>query len=185
MRRLTAVVWCPVFLLLVRPAECTQGPRVNPGARIRFDAPSLGDRQTGTLVRWEDDTLVVSVDGDAPGLALMMPVDSVTRIEVQHERRMTAEGLLLGGLAGTLLAVLASPDVVDDNGNCTTLPCLAYHVSPRMETRMAVLGGVGALLGTIIGSETKTATWVTVPLQRLTVGPTAGGGLALGVQISF
>jgi hypothetical protein len=180
MRRLTAVVWCPVFLLLVRPAECTQGPRVNPGARIRF-----GDRQTGTLVRWEDDTLVVSVDGDAPGLALMMPVDSVTRIEVQHERRMTAEGLLLGGLAGTLLAVLASPDVVDDNGNCTTLPCLAYHVSPHIETRMAVLGGVGALLGTIIGSETKTATWVTVPLQRLTVGPTAGGGLALGVQISF
>lgn len=187
MRRLTPVVWCLVLLALAppRPAECTQGPRVHPGARVRVDAYSLGDRLTGTLVRWEDETLVVSMDGDAPGLALLVPVDSLSRIDVLHERRMTAEGFLVGGLAGTLLGALASPDIVDENGDCTTVYCLAYHVSPHMETRMAVLGGVGALVGTIIGSETKTASWVAVPLQRLIVGPTAGGGLALGVQISF
>jgi hypothetical protein len=186
MRRLTAVVWCLTLLILARPADCTQGPRrVNPGARIRFDVPSLVFRQTGTLVRWEDDTLVVSVDGDAPGLALMVPVDSVTQLEVYHERRLTAEGLLLGGLAGTVLAVIADPDIVDENGDCTTIECVAYQVSPHAETRIAVLAGVGALLGTIIGSQTKTARWVHVPLEHLTVGGTQDGGLALGVRISF
>jgi hypothetical protein len=50
-------------------------------------------------------------------------------------------------------------------------------VSPHADTRVAVLGGVGALLGTIVGSETKTVSWARVPLR--------GGGLALGLRISF
>ena len=47
------------------------------------------------------------------------------------------------------------------------------------------LGAVGVLLGTLVGSETKTTTWAPVPLARLNVGPAPGGGLALGVRISF
>jgi hypothetical protein len=58
-------------------------------------------------------------------------------------------------------------------------------VSPRLDTRLAVFGIAGVLLGTIIGSETKTTTWASVPLARLNVGPAPGGGLALGVRISF
>ncbi|HUC41230.1 MAG TPA: hypothetical protein VMR92_10370, partial [Gemmatimonadales bacterium] len=100
-------------------------------------------------------------------------------------RTMAAEGAVLGGLAGTLLAVLASPDVLDDDGNCTTLECLAYQVSPKVETRMGVLAGLGFVVGIIVGSETKTVSWSSVPLQRLTVGSTPDGGLALGVRISF
>lgn len=191
MRRLAVLVLCPALLTFARPAECAQTPapppppRVKPGARIRFDAPNLGDRQTGTLVRWELDTLVVSVDGDAPGLALMVPVDSVSRIDVRHERRLTLEGAGLGVLAGTLVAVVASPDIVDENGKCTTLECLAYHVSPHMDTRVAVLSGVGLLLGTIVGSESKHASWTTVHLKQVNVGATPEGGLLLGVTFSF
>ena len=185
MRPLVALVALATFLAVSRPVECTQAPRVEPGARIRFYAPSFGGRQTGTLVRWESDTLVVWVDGDTPGLGLVVPVDSVTQIDVWHERRMTLEGAGLGLLGGTLLALLASPDVVDENGNCTTLECLAYQVSPHVDTRVAVLGLTGLLLGTIIGSETKTAKWVILPLQRLNVGGTRDGGVALAVSISF
>ncbi len=185
MRRLVALVWWPTLLAVSRPAVCTQAPRVEPGARIRFDAPSLGGRQTGTLVRWESDTLVVSVDGDPKGLGLVVPADSVTRMDVRREHRMTLEYAGLGLLGGTLVALVASPDWVDENGDCTTLPCLAYKVSPHLDTRVAVLGLAGVLLGTIIGSETRTATWVTVPLEKLNVGATPDGGLALGVKISF
>ena len=47
-----------------------------------------------------------------------------------------------------------------------------------MTSRIAVLGAVGALLGTIVGSATKTATWVAVPFKRVELGPTPDRGLA-------
>jgi hypothetical protein len=175
---------CTALLAVTRSAECTQS-RPSPGIRIRFDAPSLGGRLTGTLMEWEADTLRVSVDGYAPGLALLVPTDSVTRLEIIRQRTLTLEGLGLGVLAGTIVAVIASPDVLDEDGNCTTVPCIAYQVSPHMDTRIAVLGAVGALAGMIVGSVTKTATWVAVPLKRVEVGPTPDGGVALGLRISF
>lgn len=184
-RSLLALLCSLAVLAVSRPAVCAQAPRLKPGARIRFDAPSLDGRLTGTLVAWVSDTLVVRVDGDAAGLNLMVPVDSVSRIDVYRERRMTLEGMSLGLLSGTLLALVASPDCVDENGDTQALACLAYKVSPHLDTRVAVLGGVGALLGTIIGSETKTARWAPVRLERLNIGPAPGGGLALGVRISF
>jgi hypothetical protein len=125
------------------------------------------------------------VEGYAPGLALIVPADSVALLEVWRERRLTAQGFIPGALAGSLLALIASPDALDENGECTTAACMAYRVLPHRDTRIAVLGGVGALLGTIVGSETKTASWTAVPLQRLQMGTTPGGGLALGVRISF
>lgn len=185
MRPLAALLWCPALLFVTRPAEGMQAPPVDPGTRIRFDAPSLGGRQTGTLVAWEFDTLVVSVDGDAPGLNLILPADSITQLDVRGERAMTLEGAGLGLLAGAVLALAADPDWVDENGNCTTPECLAYKVSPRLGTRVAVLSGLGLLLGTIVGSETKTATWARVPLRQLNVGTSQDGGLSLGLRISF
>lgn len=185
MRRLVALVWWPASLALLRPAECTQTPRIEPGSRIRFDAPSLGGRLMGTVVSLESDTLIVRVDGDAAGLQTIVPADSVTRLDVRGERRMIPEGTALGLLAGIVLAAIADPNSVDENGECTTLPCLAYEVSPSLDTRVAVLSVAGVLVGAIMGSQTKTTTWATVPLQGLRVGPTPDGGMALGVRISF
>lgn len=184
MRPLVAFVCWPVLLAVSRPAVCAQAP-LKPGARIRFEAPSLGGRLTGTLKAWESDTLVVRVDGDAEGLGLIVPIDSVTRIDVRRERSNALYGAGVGLLAGTLTALTASADWVDENGDCTTLPCIAYKVSPHLDTRLAVLGIAGALLGTIVGSAEKTATWAPVHLERLSVGPAPDGGLALGVRITF
>lgn len=174
MRRL-AVVWCVTFLSLARSAECTQSPRLEPGSRVRFDAANLGFRLTGRMVRFEPAALVVALDGDAPGLALMVPTDSISALAVNRERRMTAEGVLIGSLAGVAIGALASPDWVDDEGNCTIM-CLAYDISPSADTRMAVLGLTGAVLGAIVGSGTKSTSWIAVPLH---------GGAAVGVSISF
>lgn len=187
MRRFVALASCLLLPAMSRPrpAVCAQAPRLEPGSRIRFDAPSFGGRLMGRLLTWESDTLVVNVDGDATGLGLIVPVDSVTRLDVRRERRKTLEGMGLGLLAGTLTALAADPDWVDENGDCTTLSCIAYKVSPHLDTRLAVFGGVGVLLGAIVGSSEKTATWKPVRLERVNVGPAPGGGVAFGVTISF
>jgi len=173
-------------LALPHQALGVQAPRPHPkpGARVRLDAPNLG-RITGTLLAWEADTVVVREDGRAEGLRLIILADSISQLDVWRERRMTLEGTGIGLLVGTLLAVTASPDVVDDNGNCTPIECLSYKVSPHLDTRLAVLGGVGALLGLAVGSETKTRGWTRVPLARPLVGTAPAGGFAVGVRISF
>jgi hypothetical protein len=175
MRRLAAV-WCLILLFLTRSAECTQSPRLEAGSRVRFDAANLGLRLTGRMVRLEPAAMVVALDGDAPGLAVVVPTDSISALAVNHERRMIAEGVLLGSLAGAAIGALASPDWVDENGDCTIM-CIAYEISPNLDTRMAVLGLAGAALGAIVGARAKSSTWVTVPLQR--------GGVAFGVRLSF
>jgi hypothetical protein len=173
------------LLFFPLPLLGAQAPRVTPGQRVRLDAPSLGGQVMGTLVAWDSDTLFVRVEGDAAGLTLMLPADSVTRLDVRRERAMTVEGLGIGLLAGALLAAVASPGWVDENGECTTLPCVAYKVSPNLGTRVQVLGLIGAFVGGIVGATTKKVTWAPVPLERLQVGPAPDGGLAVGVRISF
>lgn len=173
-----------VLLVIPRTTPCAQAHRPAPGERVRLDAKSLGGQVTGTLVAWESDTLFVRVEGDAAGLTLMLPADSVTRLAVRRERPMTAEGLGIGLLAGTLLALAASPDWVDDEGNCT-LACLAYKVSPRVETRVEVLGLVGAFVGGIAGSMSKKVSWAPVQLEGVQVGRAPDGGFAVGVRLSF
>jgi hypothetical protein len=150
-----------------------------------LDAPSQGGHLTGTLIAVESDTLVVREDGQAEGLRLIIVTDSISRLEVRRARSMALEGAGLGLLAGTLAALAADPNWVDENGECTTLPCVAYEVSPHLDTRLAVLGLVGTLAGVIAGSAEKTYTWSHVPLERLQVGHAPGGGLTFGMRISF
>jgi len=174
MRRLPAV-WCLALLALTRSAECTQSPRIDPGSRVRFDAGSLGFQLTGRMIRFEPAAMVVALDGDAPGLSVIVPTDSISALEVNRERRMVAEGVLIGSLAGVAVGALANPDWVDDEGDCTIL-CMAYEVSPNADTRMTVLGLAGAVLGAIVGAGTKTSSWIAVPME---------GKLAVGVRLSF
>jgi hypothetical protein len=106
-------------------------------------------------------------------------------MDVLRVRRMTLEGIGIGLLGGALLAVVASPECEDEYGDSSVLPCLAYQVSSKLDTRLAVLSGVGALVGAIVGSETKTSKWVPVQRAQLIAGPGPAGGLALGVRVSF
>ena len=176
MRSLPPIACCLGLLAVTRPAAGAQASRLTPGARVRLDAPSAGGQLTGTLIVLEPDTLVIAEDGQAAGLRLIILTDSIARLEVQRERSLALEGAILGVLGGTLLALAASPDCVDENGESQTLACLAYKVSPHLETRINVLGGLGALVGIIAGSDTKKRWWMPVPLN---------GGRAIGLSISF
>jgi hypothetical protein len=158
------------------PIVYAQLPRLKPGAQIRLDAPSAGGQLRGTLIALEPDTLVMAEAGQPAGLRLIILTDSIARLEVQRERSLAPEGAVLGFLGGTLLALVASPDCVNEDGESQTLLCLAYKVSPHLDTRITVLGGLGALVGVIAGSDTKKRWWIPVPLN---------GGCALGLSISF
>jgi len=170
---------------MTQPAWCAQNNRLAPGARVRLEAPSLGGRLVGTLVAVENDTLTMQEDGQAAGLRLIIRTDSIARLEVRRERSMALEGAGVGLLAGALTALVADPNWLDENGDCTTLSCIAYKVSPHLDTRLAVFGTLGTLLGAIAGSGEKTRRWVGVDLKRVHVAPAASGGLALGFNITF
>ena len=184
-RSLPPIACCLGVLTTTQPAWCVQSTRLPPGARVRLEAPSLGGQLMGTLVRLENDTLTMEEDGQAEGLRLIILTDSIARLEVRHERSLALEGAGAGLLTGTLVALTADPNWLDENGNCTTMECIAYKVSPQLGTRLAVLGVVGTLLGVIAGSGEKKHSWEQVPLRRLEVGPAPGGGMALGLRISF
>jgi hypothetical protein len=170
---------------MTQPAWCAQTNRLAPGARVRLEAPSLGGRLVGTLVALENDTLAIQEDGQADGLRLIIRTDSIARLEVRRERSMALEGAGVGLLAGALTALAADPNWLDENGDCTTLSCIAYKVSPHLDTRLAVFGTLGTLLGAIAGSGEKTHRWARVDLKRVHIAPAPSGGLALGFSISF
>ena len=167
---------CLGVLAMSPPILSAQTPRLKPGARVRLDAPSSGGELTGTLIALDPDTLMMAEDGQPAGLRLIILTDSIARLEVQRERSLAVDGAVLGLLGGSLLALVASPDCVDEDGESQTLACLAYLVSPHLETRLTVLGGLGALVGVIAGAGAKKRWWMPVPLN---------GGRAVGLSISF
>ena len=108
-RSLVTCVCCLGVLSISHAVLFAQVPRLEPGARIRLEVPSAGGRLEGTLVALESDTVLVREDGQAPGLILIVLADSIARVEVRRERPMTLEGAGVGLLAGTLLALTATP----------------------------------------------------------------------------
>jgi hypothetical protein len=171
-------------MVLAHPAAALQrAAPVNAGARIRLLARGVDGLLVGTVTAAESDTLIVRVDGEGAGL--IVPVDSILRLDVWGERAKVLEGVGVGVLGGVLLALVASPHWVDEYGECTTAPCLAYEISPNVGTRVAALSAVGALVGGIVGSKDRTSTWRSVRLQRVGVAPVSAGRLGVGVTLSF
>src|SRR5579859_196921 len=94
-------------------------------------------------------------------------------------------------LAGTADQVLLPGRIVRDGAGAAHVADIAMAVEDAEQAlyhekedcdhdailAQRALGGVGALLGTIVGSETKTVSWARVPLR--------GGRPALGLRISF
>ena len=156
MRSIPPVVCLLAVLTLPRAAWPAQAPLLEPGARVRLYAPSLGGRLTGTLVARESDTLVVRVDGEAEGLGLVVPADSVTRLDVSRGKRpMTLEGAGIGMLGGTLLGLIASPDWVDEDGDCAGVPRLRGVAASRHPRGRAGPAGRPAGRDRRIGGEDR------------------------------
>jgi hypothetical protein len=185
--RLRPVTVLLLVLAWAQPAAALQRRVVvEPGARVRVQARSLGGPLIGTVRAAEPDTLVVRVDGEGAGL--IVPVDSIIWLAVRRERAQTLEGAGAGALAGSLLAVTAHPGWAEDDEDCEgwgAAPCIAYEISPRLGTRLAVLIPLGVVVGAIAGSQSRTATWRSVRLERVGLAPVSGGRVGVGVTLSF
>jgi len=58
---------------------------------VRLEAHSQGGQLTGTLVRFENDTLAMEEDGQPAGLRLIILTDSISRLEVRQQRSLALE----------------------------------------------------------------------------------------------
>jgi hypothetical protein len=106
---------------------------------------------------------------------LVVPLDSVTRLDVPRRRSNvawgTGIGLLVGAAAGIIIGTRGEPEVDYD---------------PRWTGGIA--GGIwGTLLGAGIGLLIRTDRWEEVSLEELRVTPmaTPDGRLGLAVSVRF
>ena len=130
----------------------------------------------GTFLAWKADTLVMESNGDT----LVLPLDSVTTIEVSmglgfseaHFLTGTVVGFLLGMPIGVALAAAIDPEGC--RPNCQLAGVYA-----------GALGG--ALLGMLIGAAIPGESWEDVSPSRLgmSFGPQRDGRFGFGASVRF
>ena len=157
-----------------------------PGAGVRLYTSQTADGQygrfVGRIVGWLPDSLVLRTGDDLP---LVVPVASITRLEVIRGRKSKAEtgaiigGLLLGGTV--LIGITMTPSCPPDKW------CLGPSAADAalILTPIAVI--VGAGIGALIGSGIHGDRWEEVPLDRLRVSfaPQRDGRFGLGLSVRF
>ena len=169
------VVFLPLFVLVCVTNANAQEQPLQPGQRVRVTVPNqdLSGHQD-TFRQLRGDTLVLE--------SMWLPFDDVTRLEVHvGQQSRTGRGAGLGALSGlgfgVGLAAIGHADCGTDEPICDI-----WWIA-------AVPSGVvlGALVGAIVGSQTKADKWEEVPLDRLQVSvmPQRGGRIAFAMSVSF
>ncbi len=152
------------------------------GARVRLtSASSSGARLQGTVESVDDTTLTIINDDHQ-----MVKVSraQLTKVEMAWGRKGRARnGLLIGGLVGLAAGVLvaATPDAL-----CTKFDCAPLTTGEKVGLALGATAVYGAM-GAGIGALVKTDRWVEVPPDkiRVSVAPTSGRGIAVGVTFGF
>jgi hypothetical protein len=109
-------------------------------------------------------------------------LESIHRLEVSDgQKSRFLRGLMFGALAGTVIGAATGGIAWASCDSCNDDPILGF---------LAVTGigfGSGVVIGGIVGANTRGDRWRRIPNDRLQVGvtPTAGGGLAMRVGVSF
>jgi len=190
LRRARTTVWAAGFLSLAlsmpAPIPGQVHDSLTTGARVRVKLPDHG-------AAWLQGQLVM-LSADSAAIALTETPDTVRfatevpgRFEVsQGLHARTGKGALIGlgigGGAGLILGLAASAE------NCTGF-CPAEVGPAEILGVAALLGGVGAGIGALIGSRSRSERWGRVDLQHRRVGlePLTRGGrfrIALQLQLS-
>jgi hypothetical protein len=161
-----------------------QTPTLPPGARVRVTAPAYGSaRQVGTVLALRGDTLVLQTAANPD--TLLLPWSGVTGLEVSRgRRRQVREGIGFGFLAGAAFGMLIGLADGDDPPDSF----IAFSAGEKALFAGAVLGGIGAVVGGVLGAASPTDRWERVPLRSVEarVGAAPGGhGLALSLSARF
>lgn len=165
------------ILVLALAAGATIGGAQTPvtaGARVRVAVAPSRARRIATVVSATRDTLALRIDGTTR----LVPVDSITRLEVSRgTHRNTLKGLLIGTGVGAATGVtigLASGK--DKEG------FIRFSGGEKATMAGLALGAVGGVIGTVAGYATVHDDWVSVPTDRLRAR-IAGMPVRFGVMI--
>ena len=152
--RFFGVVLLTAVLVADLPA---QGPRLEPGARVRVTTRTSGIvRQRGELRQLTTDSIVVQFDRSATAIAI--PVARLSRLEVATLRSRgssAARGALIGLASGLVIGAVGG--LMFESGTCEDC------VSPLIG--VAAGGAAGLLVGSIAGASRRGERWQVVPLR--------------------
>jgi hypothetical protein len=173
-----------VAALILAPLGAVSSQAVQPrsGDRIRItSAPNTLDNQTARVLRVRNDTLFLQV---VPAETLVVALAGVTRLEVSTARRRhtwqgAAIGALIGFTSGALIG-LASGD--DPPG------VWSYTVEENALMFGVALGIPGLVIGTLVGFNSVSHRWTSVPLGAVNATPglqVGRSGARLGVALSL
>ena len=189
MKRITVFSFGTLLTLcLVFDTIAQEKAKFSPGTRMRVWTVNFsGKRITGTVFSSVGDTITLTVKGQTD--PLVVPVTSVNRLEVaKGKKSKIGTGAVVGLFAGASIGA-----IVGYFGTCTDQQACELDGSVG-ETKAAytiigagVLGGIGLLLGTGIGSAIKVDRWEEVPLKHLGTGQRLQNksGLVLSVSYNF
>lgn len=164
-----------IVVMLVPASYAAAQPRgvVAAGSHVRLEAASVSpQRVTGIVVSFDETTLKLRVDS---GPLVVVPRDAISRLDVRVAHRSNAKaGFLIGAVVG-LFASQAGDSGCGRRGTCIVEPpAAAVGVFGGV-----LLGGVGALIGSLHGKEI----WEPVAFgPSLNVAPKRKGG---SISLSF
>ncbi len=180
MRHATILVAILAFVPLASASA-----QARPGERVRVTHcppnTSCADRgypSVGTLLSVSGDTLVLSTDGGAG--QVVVPLISVSRIEVRGREPARGRGAIIGALVGGVVGLVAALTTYDEATEIWSLEETARFAA-------ILLGGLGAGVGFLVGNFVMVDSWVDVPLERLRVslGPQRDGRFGFGASVRF
>lgn len=171
-QRWRAVVAAMLLLPTVQ-ATAQQSATITEGTRVRVRAPSIRDKSfKGTLVGIDSGSLTLELDGSHDHE--IVPLSALKKLEVNVGQKGNAgAGFVLGFGAGAGVAALVSLGMGSESGETVK--------------GVAILGGIGAAIGALTGALIKTEHWKKTDIERFQVslGPAAGGGVGVSVQIKL
>jgi len=176
-----------------RSAAQTGLASLQPGARVRVRAASLGPTaRAARVVSASDETIVVRPDG-ASGFDVTVPRAEITQLDVSVGRR-TRKGrfALVGFGAGTVVGWIAGAATYSDPCKTEPAACSGFFYETRGGDAFAgaVIGAVlGAVGGAITGQVWTADRWTQHPLgaqgASLRILPAPNGGRSVALVLTM
>ncbi|MGH7713648.1 MAG: hypothetical protein ACREOG_20350 [Gemmatimonadaceae bacterium] len=152
---------------------------VPPGARVRVTAPSLVGPLIANYLEMRADTVVLVEDRAGQGL-WSIPYSELRSLHLSIGQKRNHgpyifRGAAIGAAGGFLIGVLTA---------ASFQPSDTSKKFKRVTTG-AVVGGIGALLGGIVGSRFTTENWSPISLTRRMSFTPSPHGAGLRIDVSF
>ena len=171
------------YLTLTVPRADAQLAELQPGARVRVQAPGVvAGRLEATVIARARDTVTLTMPKGAP---IPVPLAAITTAEVSRGRSHrdgAVKGLAWGAGVGLAVGILSAVTYDARSDACGTEPC-ENDYSPGE----VVAGGfmTGAMLGAGIGALKGAEHWERLTIQTYVALRRSRDGLTLALAIPF